>query len=44
MNFASRITGTGSAFPKNRVANDDLVEKLAKFGAGLTYGSVLIRW
>lgn len=32
MNFASRITGTGSAFPKNRVTNDDIVKKLAKFG------------
>lgn len=32
MNFAARITGTGSAFPKNRVTNDDIVEKLAKLG------------
>lgn len=30
--FASRITGTGSAFPETRVTNDDLVEKLAKLG------------
>lgn len=32
MNFAARITGTGSAFPKNRVTNDDIVQKLAGFG------------
>ncbi len=32
MNFASRVTGTGSAFPKNRVTNDDIAEKLAKLG------------
>jgi 3-oxoacyl-[acyl-carrier-protein] synthase-3 len=32
MNFAARITGTGSAFPKNRVTNIDIVEKLAKLG------------
>lgn len=32
MNFAARITGTGSAFPKNRVSNSSIVKKLAKFG------------
>ncbi|MFH1993098.1 MAG: beta-ketoacyl-ACP synthase III [Pseudomonadota bacterium] len=32
MNFAARITGTGSAFPVNRVTNDDITEKLSKLG------------
>jgi 3-oxoacyl-[acyl-carrier-protein] synthase-3 len=32
MNFAARITGTGSAFPKNRVSNSSIVKKLAKLG------------
>lgn len=32
MNYASRITGTGSAFPKTCVTNEDLVKKLAKLG------------
>jgi 3-oxoacyl-[acyl-carrier-protein] synthase-3 len=32
MSFAARITGTGSAFPKNNVTNDDLVKKLAGLG------------
>jgi 3-oxoacyl-[acyl-carrier-protein] synthase III len=32
MNFAARITGTGSAFPKKRVTNDDIVQKLAELG------------
>lgn len=32
MNFAARITGTGSAFPKNRVRNSNIVHKLAKLG------------
>jgi 3-oxoacyl-[acyl-carrier-protein] synthase-3 len=32
MSFAARITGTGSAFPKTTVTNDDLVEKLAALG------------
>jgi len=32
MNYAARITGTGSAFPKTRMTNDDLVEKLARSG------------
>jgi 3-oxoacyl-[acyl-carrier-protein] synthase III len=32
MNFAARITGTGSAFPQNRVTNDDIVQKLAGLG------------
>ena len=32
MNFAARITGTGSAFPKNCVSNSDIVKKLAKSG------------
>lgn len=32
MDFAARITGIGSAFPENRVTNDQLAEKLAKIG------------
>lgn len=32
MDFAARITGTGSAFPKNRVSNNNIVEKLAESG------------
>jgi 3-oxoacyl-[acyl-carrier-protein] synthase-3 len=32
MNFAARITGTGSAFPKNRVTNTNIVKKLEKLG------------
>ncbi len=30
MNFAAQITGTGSAFPQNRVTNDDIAAKLAR--------------
>ena len=30
MDFAARITGTGSAFPKKRVTNDSIVQKLFK--------------
>jgi 3-oxoacyl-[acyl-carrier-protein] synthase-3 len=30
--FAARITGTGSAFPKNRVTNEDIVKKLKASG------------
>ncbi|MBW1644510.1 MAG: ketoacyl-ACP synthase III [Deltaproteobacteria bacterium] len=30
--FAARITGTGCAFPKNRVTNDDIVKKLETSG------------
>jgi 3-oxoacyl-[acyl-carrier-protein] synthase-3 len=30
--YASRITGTGSAFPKTCVTNEDLVKKLANLG------------
>ena len=30
--FAARITGTGSAFPKHSVTNDDLAKKIAKLG------------
>ena len=41
MNFAARITGTGSAFPKNRVTNDDIVQKLA--GLGVTTSDQWIR-
>jgi 3-oxoacyl-[acyl-carrier-protein] synthase III len=36
MNFSARITGTGSAFPKNRVTNDDIVKKLAELGIATT--------
>jgi 3-oxoacyl-[acyl-carrier-protein] synthase-3 len=32
MDFAARITGTGSAFPKRRVTNNSIVQKLSKFG------------
>lgn len=32
MNFAARITGTGSAFPKKCVTNHDLAQKVAKLG------------
>lgn len=32
MGFRARITGTGSAFPKKRFTNDDIVKKLEKFG------------
>ncbi len=32
MNFAARITGTGSGFPGNRVSNAGIVERLAKLG------------
>jgi len=32
MNFSARITGTGSAFPKKRVSNNGIVEKLAELG------------
>ncbi len=32
MEFAARITGTGSAFPKNRMSNAGIVKRLAKLG------------
>jgi len=32
MNFAARITGTGSAFPKKRITNNSIVKKMAKLG------------
>ena len=32
MNYGARITGTGSAFPKQSVTNDDLARKIAKLG------------
>lgn len=32
MNYAARITGTGSGFPKKRMTNEDLVEKIARLG------------
>lgn len=32
MNFAVKITGTGSAFPAKRVTNNELSEKLAQLG------------
>ncbi len=32
MAYAARITGTGSAFPKKRVTNDDIAQKIAKLG------------
>jgi len=36
MRYASRITGTGSAFPAKRVTNDALVEELARLGVETT--------
>ncbi len=32
MNFAAKITGTGSEFPENCITNDDIVKKLSKLG------------
>ena len=32
MDFAARLTGTGSAFPKNRMSNAGIVKRLAKLG------------
>jgi len=32
MDFAARITGTGAAFPENRLSNVSIVERLAKLG------------
>ena len=32
MSFASRVTGTGSAFPKNRMSNAGIVKRLANLG------------
>lgn len=32
MAFAARITGTGSAFPRHRVPNDELARKIGKLG------------
>lgn len=32
MEFAARITDTGSAFPESRITNDDLAQKLTKLG------------
>ena len=32
MEFAARITGTGSAFPERRVTNDDIARELTRFG------------
>jgi 3-oxoacyl-[acyl-carrier-protein] synthase-3 len=32
MNFAARITGTGSAFPRKRITNHDIVQKLSGLG------------
>jgi len=32
MVYAARINGTGSAFPENRVTNDDLAKKISKYG------------
>jgi len=32
MAFAARITGTGSAFPKRRITNDDIARELTRFG------------
>ncbi len=32
MEYTARITGTGSAFPRNRVTNETLAEQMAKLG------------
>ena len=32
MDFSARVTGTGSAFPENRVSNAGIVKRLAKLG------------
>ncbi|MBW2605280.1 MAG: ketoacyl-ACP synthase III [Deltaproteobacteria bacterium] len=32
MDFAAKITGTGSAFPKKRITNDSIVQKLSESG------------
>jgi 3-oxoacyl-[acyl-carrier-protein] synthase-3 len=32
MEYAARITGTGSAYPKNRITNDDIARKISEFG------------
>ena len=32
MEFAAKITGTGSAFPERRMTNDDIARELTKFG------------
>ena len=32
MDYAARITGTGSAFPERRMTNDDISEMLTQFG------------
>jgi 3-oxoacyl-[acyl-carrier-protein] synthase-3 len=32
MNYAARITGTGSAFPENRMSNDEIALKLTEVG------------
>jgi 3-oxoacyl-[acyl-carrier-protein] synthase-3 len=32
MEYAARITGTGSAHPKNRITNDDIARKISEFG------------
>ncbi|MCP5049714.1 MAG: hypothetical protein GY940_21265, partial [bacterium] len=32
MEFAARITGTGSAFPERRLTNDDIAQELTRFG------------
>ena len=32
MEFAARITGTGSAFPEKRLTNDDIARELTRVG------------
>jgi 3-oxoacyl-[acyl-carrier-protein] synthase-3 len=32
LEYAAKITGTGSAFPRNRVSNTDISQKLSQFG------------
>jgi len=32
MEYHARITGTGSAFPNQRVTNEDIVKKIAQLG------------
>ena len=33
MDYAARITGTGSAFPERRMTNDDIAEMLTQYGS-----------
>lgn len=43
MEYAARITGTGSAFPKNCVPNQELAQKLSKLGIETNDGWIQTR-